>query len=118
MNQVVIGASIPYLIAALVYAARRARASLSLLILAPLAMALCGLWAVVPDIPRALRMDGLYARMARDPRCNIFFMHYTIDQMETDSILYTVAFVIMALSLFAVAWREVLLLERKMESRP
>jgi len=118
MNQIVIGAAGPYLVSALIYVAHKARASLVLLIAAPLSMALCATWAVVPDIPRALRMHGLYHRMAGDPRINIFFMHYTIDQMESDSILYTVAFVLMALSLFAVAWREVWLREHAGDTAP
>jgi hypothetical protein len=113
MNQIVIGAVIPYVIGAIVYFARRARASMALLVATPLAMAACAIWAVVPDIPRALGMDRLYGRMANDPRCDIFFFHYTIDKIETDSILYTVAFVLMALSVFVVAWREVALRERE-----
>ena len=116
MNQIVIGAAIPYIVAALIYFFRKARASMTLLVVAPLAMAACAIWAVVPDIPRALGMDGLYSRMANDPRSNIFFMHYTIDQLETDSILYTVVFVLMALSVFAVAWREVWLAEQEKAS--
>ena len=113
MNQIVIGAAIPYLVSSLIYAARRARASMRFLIVAPLSMAACAIWAVVPDIPRALRMDGLYHRMAGDPRSNIFFMHYTIDKIEHESILYLVACVLMALSVFAVAWREVWLTEKE-----
>ena len=118
MNQIVIGAAAPYLVSALIYVIHKRRASLRMLIGAPVSMALCAIWAVVPDIPRALRMDGLYHRMAGDPRINIFFMHYTIDQMESDSVLYTVAFVLMALSLFAVAWREVWLREREGSTAP
>ncbi|MBL7077209.1 MAG: hypothetical protein ISS31_07045 [Kiritimatiellae bacterium] len=118
MNQIVIGAAIPYLVSAVIYLFRQGRASMTLLVIGPLAMAACAVWAVVPDIPRALRMDGLYHKMANDPRCNIFFMHYTIDKLETDSILYLVAFVLMALSVFAVAWREVWLTEREREAAP
>ncbi len=113
MNQIVMGAAIPYLVSAIIYCFRKARASMTLLVAAPLAMTACAIWAVVPDIPRALGMDSLYGRMAHDPRSNIFFMHYTIDKLETDSILYTVAFVLMALSVFVVAWREVWLVERE-----
>ncbi|MBT3294371.1 MAG: hypothetical protein HN919_17820 [Verrucomicrobia bacterium] len=118
MNQIVIGAAGPYLVSAIIYAIHTGRASLRMLIAAPLSMALCAIWAVVPDIPRALGMDSLYGRMASDPRINIFFMHYTIDQMESDSILYTVAAVLMALSVFAVAWREVRLRERDSGATP
>ncbi len=113
MNQIVIGAAIPYVASALIYFAGKARASTTLLIVGPLSMAMCAVWAVVPDIPRALGMDSLYHRLANDPRSNIFFMHYTIDKLEGESILYTVAFVLMALSVFVVAWREVWLTEQE-----
>jgi hypothetical protein len=113
MNQIVIGALGPFLIAACMYVARKARASFTLLVAAPLSMAAGAIWAVVPDIPRALGMETLYGRLARDPRIDIFFMHYTIDRIEGESILYTVAFVGMALSVFVVAWREVWLRERE-----
>ncbi|NQU41622.1 MAG: hypothetical protein HQ523_16885 [Lentisphaerae bacterium] len=118
MNQIVIGAALPYLISLCVYIARRGRASMALLITAPLSMTACAIWAVIPDLPRALGMNDLYHRLAADPRINIFFMHYTIDKIETDSILYTPAFVLMAVSLFIVAWREVWLREQEQERRP
>lgn len=118
MNQIVIGAALPYLVSVIVYIRRRARASMRLLVTAPLAMAACAVWAVIPDIPRALGMDTLYSRLANDPRCNIFCMHYTIDRIEHDSILYTVLFVLMAVSLFIAAWREVKLAERKGSATP
>ena len=118
MNQIVIGAALPYLISACFYVARRGRASMALLITAPLTMAVCAIWAVIPDIPRGLGMTGLYHRLAGDPRINIFFFHYWIDQHETDSILYTAAFVLMAVSLFVVAWREVWLREQEKGVQP
>ena len=106
MNQVLLGLFIPYTVAALIYTARRGRASIRMLILFPLVMLAGSLWAIAPDIPRILRNDALYDRLSRDPRCNIFFMHYTIDQMECDSPWYTAIFMLVIASLLYAAWRE------------
>ncbi len=112
MNHIVLGATLPFLIAAALYARARFRASLRLLVLAPVFMTLGGGWAVAPDIPRMLRLQGLYERLHQSPRIDIFLWHYSIDQVETDSPLYPVAFVLMGLCLFVAAWRELHLLER------
>jgi hypothetical protein len=112
MNQFLLGASLPYLVGVVLYLRHR-RASLRLLTILPIAMAAGALWAVAPDIPRALGMHGLYGRLAADPRTNIFLFHYSIDRMESDSILYTAGFVIMVLSVVAAAWRELYLRERE-----
>lgn len=112
MNQIVIGALLPYLIGTVFYLRRGLRASFALLVWVPLCMAAGALWAVVPDLPRMVGMDGLYHRLARDPRMNIFFFHTTIDRLETDSIAYTAVFVAMLISLLAVAWREIHRAER------
>jgi hypothetical protein len=113
MNQLVFGALLPFLVALAVYARRGCRASRRWLLLTPLAMTLGATWAVAPDIPRALRLHGLYARLAADPRTDIFLFHYTIDRIETESILFTVLFVLMTGALLAVAWREVARAERE-----
>jgi hypothetical protein len=117
VNQVVIGAAIPFVLAALYYACRRFRASLGFLILAPVFMALGALWAIAPDLPRAVGRMDLYLRYANDPRTDIFFWHYTIDRIETDAIWYTPGFILMLLCLLAVAWRELHLRERTVEAR-
>jgi hypothetical protein len=106
MNQLVVGAAVPFLAAVLVYLARRGRAGLRMLIVTPLLMGLGALWAVVPDVPRLLGMPGLYSRLARDPRTDIFFWHYTIDRLETDSTVYNAAMALMLAALVAAAWRE------------
>ncbi len=112
MNQILLGATPPFLIAAVIYVARRRRASLCMLVAAPIAMLLSSVWAVVPDIPRLLGMSDLYVRLARDSRCNIFWWHYSIDNAETDSRWYAVGIVLMAAAMLYVAWRELALLER------
>lgn len=106
MNQAVLGAAIPFLVAALAYAVRGGRASWALLVATPIGMAAGALWAVAPDIPRALGLSQLYLRLAQDPRMDVFFWHYTIDRIETDSTLWNVGVIIMAAALLVAAWRE------------
>jgi len=106
MNQLLLGASIPYALGLIVYFARRRRASLAGLVLWPLLMALSMLWAVAPDIPRLLGMQDLYMRYVHDPRCDIFYWHYTIDMAETDSSWYVIPFTLLFASLLFIAWNE------------
>jgi hypothetical protein len=106
MNQVLLGASIPFAIAMLVYGFRGKRAGLPFLLLTPLAMLLGALWAEIPDLPRLLHQRELYLRWAQDPRMDIFFWHYSIDRIEVDSSWYAVGLLIMAAGLLLVAWRE------------
>lgn len=111
MNQILLGASIPFLLAFLWYCIRGLRAGLPMLIMTPLWMLLGALWAILPDIPRLFGFHGLYGRLANDPRTDIFFWHYTIDRIEMDSSLYHVGLMVMGLLLLAAAWREL----RRME---
>ena len=112
MNHVLLGASIPFLAAAVVYALRGFRAGLAGLIGTPLAMAAFGLWAAAPDLPRMIGMHDLYMRLYLDPRMNIFFWHYAIDQIETDSPWYAVGIAFLAAGLLAAALRELRLRDR------
>jgi hypothetical protein len=113
MNQILLGASLPFLVGAIIYAFRRFRATFGMLILVPLVMLLSAVWAIVPDIPRALGMQDLYIRMAQDPRCDIFFWHYTIDLRESDSRWYAVGFIVMVALVMFAAWRELRFRERE-----
>jgi len=106
MNQLVLGASLPLAIGVLIYAVRGFRAGLVLLIALPACMACSMLWAVAPDLPRVLGRADLYRQLAQDPRTDLFFWHYTIDQYETDATWYAVPFVALFLILLLMAWRE------------
>lgn len=116
MNHVLYGATIPFVIALMVYLRRRGHASLSLLILTPLAMAFMATWAVLPDIPRILGFHGLYMRMEADPRIDVFLWHHTLDQLEysrawyaaleSDSSWFTAGVTLEAAALMAAAIRE------------
>lgn len=111
MNQLFLGAALPFAVCVLVYARKGCRASLPLLILAPVAMGLGALWAVAPDIPRLAGHAALYDRLARDPRTDIFFWHFTIDRIEGDAFLFMCGLGAMGLLLIAAAWRELYLRE-------
>jgi hypothetical protein len=107
MNQILLGAAIPFLVLALIYAIRRGRGSLLFFACAPLWLAAGALWAVVPDLPRLLGREDLYFRLAKDPRMDLFFWHYTIDRIEDEWFPYHIPLVILVLLLIAAAWREV-----------
>ena len=106
MNQIVIGAAIPFVIGVLVYLLKRCRAGFGMLVSIPILMALGAFWAIVPDLPRFFGLTDLYYKLSRDPRCDIFFWHYTIDKIETDSEIFPVLMLLMVLSITWAAWRE------------
>jgi hypothetical protein len=106
MHQFLLGASFPFVIGLIVYGLRRCRAGPAWLIIVPLLSVLCGVWAIIPDIPRLLGWSSLYVRLAQDPRINIFFWHYTIDLIERDWSGYRVGFVVLLAAFLAIAWRE------------
>jgi len=111
MNQVLLGASFGFIIGAVWYAARRGRATCRMLIVIPILMALGAAWAHVPDIPRLLGNDELYARWSQDPRMDIFFWHHAIDKTEAHAGWHTVALFAMMPALLFAAWRELALRE-------
>ena len=113
MNQLLLGASIPFLVAMGVYAAQGFRAGMRWLILTPLGMALGMLYAVVPDLPRLFGMTELYLNLDRDPRMNIFLWHHTIDRLEQPSPIYAVGLVLLLVLLLAAALRELYCTERE-----
>lgn len=106
MNHALLGALFPFAIALVWYALCRGHASLKMLILTPLAMAVCGIWASIPDLPRLIGWHSLYLKLSMDPRIDIFFWHYTIDHFETDSSWYAVGIFLLGLTLMWVALRE------------
>jgi len=112
MNQIVLGAAIPFILAGMIYIARRGRASFWMLIVTPFFMILSALWAIAPDIPRLFGYHVYYNKIALDPRCDIFLWHYTIDKTETDSVIFFPVFVLLGMSLLMAVWREIYLTER------
>ena len=111
MNQLLLGATIPFVAGLIVYLRRGARASPRTLVVVPVAMVLGALWAVAPDIPRLLGFSSLYHHLARSPWIDVFLFHYTIDRLEIDSPLYSLGLVLMVAALMVAAWREMRILE-------
>lgn len=111
MNHILIGILLPYLVGIAWYVRRGGRASLRMLVALPLVMAACALWAVVPDLPRAVGWHALYRAWADDPAMNLFFFHHAIDAREADSPLHLVLFFATAGGLLGAAWRELRLRE-------
>ncbi|MEI8138322.1 MAG: hypothetical protein WCI03_00485 [bacterium] len=106
MNHSLLGASFPFAIALIWYLIRHCRASFAMLIITPLAMAICGVWASIPDLPRLVGWHSLYMKLSMDPRINIFFWHYTIDQIETDSSWYAAGIFLLGMAVMLAALRE------------
>jgi len=118
MHQLILGAATPLVLAIVVYLAHRCRAPFWLLVLTPAAMVLCALWAVLPDLPRLIGLQSLYRRLAQNPRCDIFFWHYSIDKVEAARLdamtpLFNTVFALLVATLLAAAWRELRLAERR-----
>jgi hypothetical protein len=113
VNQLFLGGAFPFFAGLVVYLFRRARAGTVLLVIWPLFTLLGMFWAVVPDIPRLLGWKDLYFRMARDPRCDIFFWHYSIDKSESGSMFYAPLLILLFLGLLAAAWRELRIREKE-----
>lgn len=113
MNQILLGASVPFVLAAVAYACMRARSPLWMLFWTPYCMGLSALWAVAPDLPRLFGNYRLYDRLSMDPRMNMFYWHYSIDMAESDSPMYALGLVLMLAALLAGAWRELHLAEAR-----
>ena len=119
MNHMLFGALVPFVIAFIIYARRRFRASLRLLVFTPLAMIVSAVWAIVPDIPRLLGMQKLYLELSVDSRMNVFLFHHYLDQIEDTSAVWMmsswimVVVVALAAALFVAVLRELWLTERE-----
>jgi len=118
MHQLILGAATPLVLAIVVYLARRCRAPFWLLVLTPPAMAVCAIWAVLPDLPRLIGLQSLYTRLSQDPRSDIFFWHYSIDRIEAARLdamtpFFNAVFALLVAALLAAAWRELHLAERR-----
>lgn len=118
MNHIFLGSAVPFLIAMIIFLLRRGRTNATYWVLTPLAMAMGAAWACLPDVPRLLGMYDLYMRMAEDPHSDIFFWHYSIDRVETDTPLYLVTVAGMAICLLIGIWREVRLRETSTGTNP
>lgn len=113
MNHLTIGAAVPFVFLTAWYIFRRFRASLLFLLCAPAWMLAGSTWAVLPDLPRTFGFAEYDRAISDNPIIDIFFWHYTMNLHESYSPWFNIAFVAMVLALFAVALRELYLLEEK-----
>ena len=111
MNHILLGASIPFAVVASIYILRGCRISLRMLIITPICIVASAIWAIAPDLPRLLRYSELYYRLAADPRCDIFYWHYSIDFVEKDSPWFLAGCVLIGMLITLAAWRELRLSE-------
>jgi hypothetical protein len=123
MHQPLFGASIPLIMFAVIALYHRGRAPLWSLVITPPAMLAGAIWAIIPDVPRLVGAHALYQKLANAPWTNIFFWHYTIDQIETTTLdrwtpLFNSLFTIMLLLLLAVAWHTLRCTENDAEHEP
>ncbi len=117
MNHLFIGAIAPLAVFALIYICRGLRAGPLFLVSGPLVTAASMLWAIAPDVPRALGMLELYRKLSFDPGCDIFYWHYSIDLVEKNPDLFAPAVALVPLSFMLMALREIRLME-KQDSSP
>ncbi|MFU8780705.1 MAG: hypothetical protein ACNA71_06735 [Kiritimatiellia bacterium] len=120
MHQPLFGAIFPVIIAAILYFKRDRRASLHMLVITPLAMLACAIWAGVPDLPKLIRNMDLYYQLHQSAWSNIFFLHRWIDAIEGTwldpytPIFNTIFTIVVALPMLA-AWRELHQREKKQQ---
>lgn len=114
MNHVVVGALLPLLVCAAVYARAGGRAGPRLLVLGPLAMLISGAWATVPDLPRLVGDMQKYQDWHHTSYCNVFWGHCWIDARPRldEWPYYPVVAMALGAIVFTAAWRELRKLER------
>jgi hypothetical protein len=96
---------------------RGRRVSVRALLLLAAGCVVSSVWAVIPDTPRLWGDLAYYVDLHHRPYCNAWWFHCAIDRREEvdSSMLFPALFVLAALAVLAVAWRE--LYERERERR-
>ncbi|HVK72876.1 MAG TPA: hypothetical protein VM734_06125 [Kofleriaceae bacterium] len=87
---------------------RGRRVRLRALIILPLVCLVSGAWAVVPDMPRLWGDQVYYMELHHRSYCDVWWFHCTIDRHDEidSSMLFPVLFVLAALAVLVIAWRE------------
>jgi hypothetical protein len=114
---VLIASMLPLAIFFAVWWKRGRRTTARALVMLAGACLVSGAWAVVPDMPRLWGDLALYVDMHHLSYCNVWWGHCAIDRHDAidSSMLFPVIFVIAAISVLAVAWRELAQRERTRE---
>jgi hypothetical protein len=111
VNQILLGAALPFAVVAMLYARAGFRASNRLLLRGPLWVAAGAVWAVLPDFPRLWGDQLWYNDLHHHPHCWIWFNHCRIDRVEVDTPLWTVLFMAMGAAFVLAASRELAIRE-------
>lgn len=94
---------------------RGRRTSARALVLLALGCLVSGAWAVVPDMPRLWGDLEYYVELHHRSYCNAWWLHCAIDARDDidSSMLFPSLFVLAALAVLGIAWRELRLIERE-----
>lgn len=114
MIHVLVASSLPLAIFFALWWKNGRRTSPRALVTLAAACLVSGVWAVIPDTPRLWGNLVLYVDMHHLPYCDVWWGHCAIDRHEAidSSMLFPVLFVGAAVSVLAVAWRELARRER------
>ncbi len=114
MIHVLLASTLPLLVFAAAWWRRGHRATIASLVALPIACLVSGLWAVVPDLPRLWGNLALYVDLHHVPYCDVWWLHCTIDRRDDidSSMAFPALFVLVAIAIFAIGWRELRRLER------
>lgn len=115
MIHVLLASSLPLTVFFAVWLFRGRRASLRSILILPFACLLSGAWAVIPDSPRLWGNKLYYTELHHRPYCDIWWFHCTIDRHDQidSSMLFPVLFVVAAVAVLAIGWRELRRAERE-----
>ncbi len=114
MIHVLIASSLPLAVFFAVWWRRGRRTSARALVTLSLACLVSAAWAVVPDMPRLWGDLPYYNALHHRSYCDAWWFHCTIDGKDDidSSMLFPVLFVLAAVAVLAVAWRELAHRER------
>jgi hypothetical protein len=115
VNEVLVGAALPLVVCAVIYAARGFRAGWKLLVLGPLAMLVSGVVGVIPDLPRFAGHQALYEKWHHASWCNLCWGHCWIDARPRidDWAGWPAVAVVVGAAVIGAAFRELWLAERR-----
>jgi hypothetical protein len=117
MIHVLVASALPLTVFFAMWLRHRRRTSVRALVLLALACLVSAVWAVTPDIPRLFGRLQYYNELHHRSYCDVWWFHCTIDAHDDidSSMLFPVLFVLAAVSVLFVAWRELRVRERERE---
>jgi hypothetical protein len=113
MIHVLVASTLPLLWFFTQWARRGRRTSVRSLTMLAAGCVLSGTWAVTPDLPRLFGKMELYVELHHRSYCNVWWFHCAIDAHDAmdSSMIFPAVFVLVAIAVVAIAWRELATLE-------